>query len=188
MAPAVGMSDRGSGREFFPSRLVPLAGVIAHRGQDEVLAGLVGDSTLDDLGNGLESRTSTGLTAPGPADSAVAYVGLWGLSSVRTIHRVAERSASSGVWPRPWSYPTHAYLPVFVAPATPTHFAAILGSYPFDLAARQRLDDGRSSGESREDSWLKEQGVHGVVIFPIRRERSAGRSERQILTGELGIL
>lgn len=183
------MKTRNRGEEFLANRLVPLTEVLAQRSVAEVLDGLTGESATDDLGKeARDSRTSTGLTVPGPTDSALAYVALWALASLRLVHRVSAISGSTGMRPHDRVHPTGAHLPMFVDAVTPQHFAAVTASRALDEAGRRYLEVADAAGGSGEADWLLEMGVHGVVVFPIRKTGSTSAPERQILTGEVRIL
>jgi len=185
------MKTRNRGEEFLANRLAPLTEIVARRSVAEVVAGMTGQSVVDELGgNAADSRTSTGLSVPGPVDSALAYVALWGIAALRTVHRSDDRqpSASVGMRPRRGVHPTCAYLPMFVSAVPPQHFAAVAASRALDEVGRRALEAPDEFGGSGEANWLREQGVYAVVVFPIRKTGSASAPERQILTGEVSIL
>lgn len=183
------MKTRNRGEEFLAHRLVPLTRLVARRSATAVLAGLTGDAREDELGRGSpDSRTSTGLTVPGPVDLALAYAALWGLSALRVVHRKAGVSASVGIGARRGLHPTRAYLPVFVEPVTPAHLAAVGASRAFDEAGRRAAGLSDQASGSGEEAWLRQQGVHGLAVFPVLKTGSGNAPERQILSGELIIL
>jgi len=184
------MKTRNRGEEFLANRMVPLTKVMGHRSAAQVIAGLRGESLLDELStNPPDSRTATGLSIPGPTDSALAYVALWAIASLRTAHRAKDVSESAGMCPRHRVHPTVAFLPVFATPVTTRHFAAVAASRALDeVGSRGRPEIGENLGGSGEKNWLREQGVHAVARFPVRKTGSTSAPERQILTGELSIL
>src|SRR5690606_39049936 len=75
------MKTRNRGEDFVRNRLSLLAKSVSQRGEQQVLSGLLGTSIVDEVGkNGLDSRTPTGLAAPGVADNARAWCALWAIS------------------------------------------------------------------------------------------------------------
>lgn len=184
------MITRTAGKEFLANRLLPLTEIVGRRSVEGLVGGLTGDSVVDDLGrNAHDSRTSTGLAVPGPTDSALAYLALWAIASLRTVHRANDVSESAGMRPRHRVHPTVAFLPVFVRPVTPKHFAAVAASRALDeVGSRTRSEIGEDLGGSGEKSWLREQGVYATATFPVRKTGSTSAPERQILDGESSIL
>jgi CRISPR-associated protein Csb3 len=184
------MKTRNQGQEFILHRLWPLAEVVAARDDAAVLRGLTGGSVVDELGKDApESRTGTGLTTPGPVDSAVAWCALWGLHVAPTVHRLASVSQSAGVWPRVGVHPRAAVLPVFTVPVSSRRFGEILGSKQFDTAAFRATSDADDGARLLEveaaRSWLAGQGVRALVRFPILKTGSSSAPERQVLNGEV---
>ncbi len=186
------MKTRNRGEEFILNRLVPLAAAVAQRDVGQVVAGLRGDAILDETGQGDVSRTSTGLTTPGPTDSAVAWCALWGLHVMPTIARVRAVSQSAGMWPRRGVHPQVAMLPVFTAPVTVRRFAELCSDHHLDDLLRATaiaLPSPELSARAVEASdWLRHQGVRAVAHFPILKTGSASAPERQLLAGELTVL
>jgi CRISPR-associated protein Csb3 len=185
------MKTRNQGQEFIVHRLSPLADAVAARSSGAVLAGLTGQRVVDETGkNSPTSRTSTGLTTPGPVDSAMAWCALWGLHAAPTIHRKAGVSKSPGVWPRHRVHPSTAVLPVFTRPTTVLRFHHVLVSQPFDLAgARTAAREADTAANQIKvlaaRRWLRDQGVTAMVRFPVLKTGSTSAPERQLLTGEV---
>jgi CRISPR-associated protein Csb3 len=77
-------------------------------------------------------------------------------------------------------------------PVSVSRFSQILTSGAFDAAAWQEADDEAERSlqlAPRADrDWLKEQGVHAIVRFPILKVGSPSAPERQIATGTLEVL
>lgn len=187
------MKTRNQGQEFLLHRLAPLAQTLAQRTPQEIFDGLVGRSVVDETGmNASESRTATGLTTPGPVDSAVAWCALWGLAVAPPIPRKTAISRTPGVWPDERLHPTRAALPVFTHPVTVARFSQILLSEAFDTAGAALSggdsDAGLPISRGAAAAWLIEQGVRAVVVFPVRKTGSASAPERQILSGEVKVL
>ncbi len=188
------MKTRNRGEEFVGNRLAPLAALVARRDPETVWSGLIGASTKDELGKGLqESRTPTGLARPGPVDSALAWCALWGLSLLPTAHVSAaegrERgfSQSPGVWPRNRVHPSQACLPVFAEPMSPARLRSLLSTAAFDVAAFGDLR-GEHLDVPRAKAWLVRQGARALVRFPIFKGGSDSAPERYLQVGVLETL
>ena len=67
------MQPRNIGSEFVGTRLRKLADAVAARPAAQILSGLLGDSERDEAGgDAADSRTATGLAAPGPGKDELA--------------------------------------------------------------------------------------------------------------------
>lgn len=182
------MKTRNRGEEFIRDRLCHLAANVAARTLTRVSDGLTGLRSIDEAGKDApDSRSSTGLTTPGPTDNAIAWCALWGIAAAPTLPTSdwdpdsRGMSQTPGTWPRDRVHPTHFGVPVFTRPATVGRWSAVLVSRPFDLAMR-----GLASGlpDVEAQSWLREQGVRALACFPSRVVGSASAPERQLLTGQ----
>lgn len=187
------MKTRNQGQEFLVDRLVPIARALADRTPQQILDGLTGHSVVDEPGKGSpDSRTATGLTTPGPADAAIAWCALWGLSTAPPIPRRATISRTPGVWPGERLHPTTAGLPVFTEPVSATRFSQILLSAEFDTAAAPiGTRTGATQAPTSRDSaraWLLEQGVRAIVVFPVLKAGTSSAPERQLLAGKVEVL
>ena len=184
------MKTRNRGEEFVLNRLSPLAECVARRSAEEVWSGLSGRTVTDELGRGPSSRTSTGLTPPGPADSAVAWCALWGLSVLSIAHVSASEgrergmSQSPGTWPRNRVHPVLACLPAYTSPVSSARVRSVMSSARFDVAA---FGDVRQLGEDvlGARTWLSQQGVRALVKFRIHKGGSDSAPERWLLGGEV---
>lgn len=188
------MKTRNRGEEFLANRLVLLGKAVADRSVEDVAHGLTGGLNQDETArNSPDSRTATGLTTPGPVDSALAWCALWGLSSTVTIARnvgpaspnnAHGASSSSGIPSDGRTHPIRAALPVFTRPVTAGRWSDVLSSRPF----RDWTFESSVASPLRSEiagGWLHEQGVRAVVEFPIRKAGSASAPERQLLAGQL---
>ena len=91
------MKTRNRGEDFVANRLAVLCQKVAERTPEAVLAGLRGDDPVDEAGkNAVDSRTPTGLSAPGPTDNALAWCALWGISQLPTAHIAARGQGGGG--------------------------------------------------------------------------------------------
>src|SRR5690242_8281514 len=83
------MQPRNIGSEFFGNRLCKLADAIAARTAAQIISGLLGDSVRDEAGSdAADSHTATGLAGPEPADNALAWCALWGISQLPLAMRI----------------------------------------------------------------------------------------------------
>lgn len=186
------MKTRNRGEEFITHRLRPIARAVVGRSPEAVWSGLSGATLVDEAGGGPDSRSSTGLTPPGPADNAQVWCALWGLSVLPTVHTASERVASGhsqspGTFPRNRVHPVRASLPAFTEPTTVAHFRAICTSAHFDVLVNT-ASDVDPVARSQASAWLKEQGVRAVVAFPVNKVGSSSAPERQLLTGRIEVL
>lgn len=181
------MKTRNQGQEFLAHRLAPLATALANRDPERIVAGLTGESVVDETGkNAAESRTATGLTRPGPVDTALAWCALWGLHVAPTIQRPDGIGQSPGVWPRLGVHPRSAALPVYSKPISPRVFGDVMASRPFDIAC-DWINTGNAEVLAAR-GWLKDHGVRALLRLPILKIGSTSAPERQLLAGTLEVL
>lgn len=82
------MKTRNRGEEFVQHRLAPLAREVSSREPTEVLAGVLGEYSNDEIGqNKTDSRAPTGFTPPRATDNALAWFALWGIALFPIVHR-----------------------------------------------------------------------------------------------------
>jgi CRISPR-associated protein Csb3 len=182
------MQPRNQGSEFVGTRLRSLAAAVAARDTGQIVAGLRGDAVVDEIGHGKpDSRTATGLAGPGPADNALAWCALWGISQFPLAMRTNATAATSGHLGR--SRKEWFYVPVWNAQWQPARLRTILASAPLRTASAAGLDlrtgavtDAEASAARR---WLSAREVEGLVRFPIRRFGSDSAPERRAMRGEL---
>jgi CRISPR-associated protein Csb3 len=179
------MQPRNQGSEFVGTRLSPLARAVAARSDVQVLDGLTGAAPIDEVGHGkADSRTPTGLAAPGPTDNALAWCALWGFSQLSLALRVGQAAISSG----------------HVGPPSAGWFHTLtwnggwrMARLRSMLASRQarevaeshvpdRGDDRGVAGVVSDDTarrWLVARGVTAVLCFPVSRHGSDSAPERR---------
>ncbi len=184
------MKTRNRGEEFVGNRLALLSRAVAKRSVDQVASGLYGATVVDELGRGknpLSSRTPTGLRAPGPVDSALAWCALWGISQcpvrfqVNSVAKSAGFVGSRGVG--------HFYLPVFGGFTTmPRVRTVLISSY---LLSATTVPHGGSLTRTTADSadievsaeWLRSRSVRGFVIFEMAKSDNLSAPERWAKAG-----
>ena len=178
------MQPRNQGSEFVGNRLRKLAAAVAARDPAQILAGLRGDSTLDEIGGDKpDSRTATGLASPGPTDNALAWCALWGISQLPLAMRVNTTATTSGHLGR--SRNEWFYTPIWNGQWQPARLRSILASAPLRVIAATGLDLHIDAEIAAAHSWLSARGIEGLVRFPIRRFGSDNAPERRAMRGEL---
>ena len=179
------MQPRNQGSEFVGTRLSPLARAVAARSDDEILGGLTGAEPIDEVGHGkADSRTPTGLAAPGPTDNALAWCALWGISQLPLALRARQPAVTSGhvgrssvgwfhtlAWEGDWRM---ARLRSMVASRQAREVAE---------SHVLHRSEGRAVagvlGDEAARSWLAARGVSAVVCFPVSRHGSDSAPERR---------
>jgi CRISPR-associated protein Csb3 len=90
------MQPRNQGSEFVGNRLSKVAKKVAERDVQTVRDGLLGLQILDEAGTDKpDSRSATGMAEPGPADNAIVWCALWGISQTPLTLRTTERARTS---------------------------------------------------------------------------------------------
>ncbi len=173
------MKTRNRGEEFIQNRLSLLAQRVAERTVEEIESGLDGRTAIDEAGkNLLNSRTPTGLRAPGPTDNAVAWCALIGLG-LMPVRPVAPSTRS----PRPRSiaagvaqlklgldFITWFIVPIPTQPITLSRLRTVVRSEALAQFARGAIallhaDDGREMLGGHEGAeWLTDHGIGGVTV------------------------
>lgn len=179
------MQPRNQGSEIVGSRLRKLAQTVGQREQGLASAGLAGDSTIDEAGNGrADSRTPTGFASPGPTDNAVAWCALWGISQLPVVPRVNATAATAGHVGRVGN--EWFFLPVWHDYWRAARLRTILVAAQLKLVAAMGLaapwGTDLAGGFAGRD-WLASRGVVGVVRFPIARFGSDSAPERRAMQG-----
>lgn len=179
------MKTRNRGEDLVRNRLHPLAAHVSVRDLDGIEAGLRGTSVIDEAGNdAVDSRTATGLVAPGPTDNALAWCALWGISQFPVAQRMGRRSQTAGhAEPTRRSGPRRHgwfYLPMPSDPMPLPRFRTIVGSEQLAVAARSD-PEGLAADAAR--AWLVDRTVGAIVRFPIGEFGSASAPERRALLG-----
>ncbi|MGH3437220.1 MAG: hypothetical protein ACRDRN_12215 [Sciscionella sp.] len=179
------MQPRNQGSEFVGTRLSPLAHAVAARSDAQVLDGLTGATPVDEIGHDkADSRTPTGLAAPGPTDNALAWCALWGLSQFPLALRVRDTAITSGhvgsagkgcfhtlIWTGAWRM---------------ARLRSLLASRQSRQVAESQLPDQDDQpsvtgllGDEAARSWLTARGVTAVLCFPVSRYGSDSAPERR---------
>jgi len=188
------MQPRNQGSEIVGSRLRKLAAAVAAREPATIVAGLRGSAVRDEIGGDKpDSRTPTGLAAPGPTDNAIAWCALWGISQLPIAMRIsagkrlgtAVTTGHIGRTRREWFY-----LPVWHQAWRPARLRTVLASAQLRTAASSGLpltghDAPSQLAIEAARRWLTARGIAGVVRFPIERFGSDNAPERRAMRGEL---
>lgn len=190
------MKTRNRGEEFVQDRFSKLCAELAQWDRAEVLDGLLGRAVNDSLGkNKADSRTSTGLTPPGPTDMALTFVALLGISAFPLAHQISRLSVTPGAYPVRSLHPQVMVLPVPVGEMTMARLQSVLVSQEFAqvLAHHGESLNGTTAGKSAGDAvdleasyrWLQSRGVPGVAQFQVLKTGSSSAPERQVLQGRV---
>ncbi|AZA10488.1 aldehyde dehydrogenase [Corynebacterium gerontici] len=188
------MKTRNRGEEFISERYRPLCQEVQQWSIKQVLNGLMGMQVQDVIGKQkADSRSSTGLTRPGPADNALVFCALRGIAAFPLANRVEEINATPGAWPATVLHPKSMLLPVLTAPVTPARLRSVLVSSQLaDLhTAMMAADSNQKNGEplaleaDAARAWLAARMCRAVVRFPILKAGSDSAPERQVLEGEV---
>lgn len=176
------MQPRNQGSEFVGTRLCPLARAVAARTDPQVLDGLTGATPVDEVGRGkADSRTPTGLAAPGPTDNALAWCALWGISQFPLALRAHHMAITSGHIQRSdkaWFY-TLTWHGAWRMARLRSMLAcqqarSIAEAHVLDAGdPRAVLDIGTSP------AWLAARGVTALLCFPISKHGSDKAPERR---------
>jgi CRISPR-associated protein Csb3 len=180
------MQPRNNGAEFIGTRLSRLAEHVAARDTGQVLDGLLGNQTRDEVGkNAADSRTATGLDAPGPADNAIVWCALWGISQTFLAIKSGRKAVTSVCLRESQEY---VYLPVWAGRWHPARLRSILASSQLrDLATAALAgapDLAPAAGQGARQ-WLAACGVTAIMSFPINISGSDNAPERRAGTGRL---
>lgn len=174
------MKTRNRGEEFVGNRLSKLASTVSSLDKDSIDAGLTGRNISDPLGKDRpDSRTSTGLTPPGPVDDALAWCGLWGISGFILVPGTgSDISATAGAVPQQRLHPRSLVIPITEKPMSPAAWRALM--------ATRAIIDITSSDESSmatASDYLKARGVLGICTFPVYTTNNSNAPERMVLSG-----
>lgn len=184
------MKARNKGMDVVSHQALKLAKAVVDRDLTAVREGLSGVAIVDEVGkNSLDSRSSTGFQMPGPADNALAWCALWGMSAFPVAHQTPEAATSShGLSQTPCTFgrrrvhPERAGLPVFDGPISLRRYRSVVMSRALDveLFHRGRASDGEVV---RSSDWLLHQGVQWVLDFTIHLGGSSSAPERALRSG-----
>jgi len=181
------MQPRNRGSEFVGTRLRKLADTVARRDAAKVLAGLTGESADDELGgNSPDSRTATGLASPGPADNALAWCALWGISQFPLAMRINRTAQTSGHFSR--DRKEWFYVPMWQGAWRPARLRSVLASRELRAFAGTGLTEspGLSDLEvSKARAWLRARGVEGTVRFEILEFGTGHARDRRTMSGRM---
>jgi CRISPR-associated protein Csb3 len=178
------MQQRNQGAEFIGTKVRKLAEVVARRKPDAILSGLRGETTEDEWGkNGADSRTSTGLSSPGPTDNALAWCAIWGISQFPLTMRVNTTADTSGHLSKQRN--EWFYTPMWLGQWRPARLRTVVASESLRLAAAARTtpEEPIDPRVSTARAWLRDRGVAGVMRFPVGEFGTGNARERRALRG-----
>jgi CRISPR-associated protein Csb3 len=178
------MQPRNTGAEFIGTRLSKIAAAVASRSISDIRDGITGTSIRDEAGNdAADSRTATGLDAPGPADNALAWCALWGISQTALTLKAHEQSITS-ICLRIDKH-EHFCVPIWHGPWHPARLRTIIASRQLRTAAKALLSPGPEGEELTAPQWLAARGVTAIVTFPVSIYGSGNAPERRAGQGVL---
>jgi len=183
------MKTRNRGEEFIRNRLALLAGHVAARRVEAVLSGLIGASVMDEAAGAkaADSRSATGFARPGPADNAVAWCGLWGISQFPVAHQVNAQSGTAGTFVPPGrQIPAVVFVPVPTQPITLARFRTIVVSRHLATVGAPRPDAEQFDDVQLLSSqkWLRDRSIRALMQFAVHVTDNPSAPERYVLSGK----
>jgi CRISPR-associated protein Csb3 len=175
------MQPRNTGAEFVGTRLSKIAEKVAARTPGQILDGLLGHIVRDELSNSSESRSATGLDAPGPADNALVWCALWGISQIPLALKVLRPAVTSASISH--ARREHLAVPLWNTPWHPSRLRTVLASRQLRDTAAALIRDETLDESARQ--WLTARGVTAIVTFPVMIFGSDKAPERRAGTGHL---
>lgn len=186
------MQPRNQGSEFVGTLLRKLAESVANRSLSEVAAGLTGEVRTDEAArDSPDSRSAANWRPPGATDNALAWTAVWGLSCVPVapLIRRQTRTATHVPWSRDQVGDRgagHVAVPYWSGRWTVGRLRAVLASRALVNRALAVLGGGGSRTDVRRDEqWLRERGVAGLILLPVGTFGSTSSPERRVLSGRL---
>lgn len=184
------MQPRNQGSEFVGTRLRSLAAAVAGRSVEQVGAGLTGTQRWDEAGkDSADSRSAANLRPPGVTDNALAWVAMWGLASAPVVHQLGRQSRTATHLP--WGRDSglsdevragHIVVPLWKDGWTMARLRTVLSSRSLaEVGKLARTAEHVSAG--REQQWLREKGVTGVMVLPVHTYGSTSSPERRVMAG-----
>ena len=196
------MKTRNRGEDFVRNRLHLVGSDVAQRDPLSIRDGLAGAITRDIAGKvDPESRTATGMAAPGPTDAAPAWCALWGISQLPVVpYAVGPRprgtpSRSAGHLPRRQPHRGWFYLPMAVSPMAMPRLRSILLSGPLRDFVQVGVEDAMRDGDidrraanleltrQAHREWLADRGVAAVARFELIASSNPSAPELRALDG-----
>lgn len=171
------MKTRNRGEDFVGNRLRSLARIVSCRDVSVVRSGLEGSAIVDEAYKGKrssDSRTATGLARPSFTDSAVAWCGLWGISSFPVIPDLGRCSVTGGALPLGGFRPEVLVLPALVGGHSLARWRAILASEQLVKAFAE---------DRTAQVWLGRHGVRALTVHRVHYIGSSNAPERYLGEG-----
>lgn len=183
------MKTRNQGQEFVQDRFHLLCIELSDWSVKDVEESITGNRVVDSLSKGhLNSRTSTGLTPPGPADVALTFVALLGMIYFPLFHRTSLISLTPCAYPTDVLHPFRAVFPVPVIPLTPERLENVIISADWSHVVEALGPKERPEESKADATLLKRWGIPAAVVFPIRKSGSDNAPERNFEKGEVVLL
>ncbi len=207
------MKTRNKGADLVANRLSQLCKAVAARSTAAVVNGLTGESPRDEVGNdAVNSRTPSGLSAPGPTDNALAWCALWGVSQLPVAHNASpapgrssgRQSLTTGMLrglPRiNTNCRAYVYLPLFDGPVKLSRVRTVLLSASLARRAAlfvlQTVDSLRPGGlpksvvdlseeldREADTDWLRRKRCGAVLLSYLHASDNKSAPELHVTTG-----
>lgn len=178
------MKTRNRGEEFVGNRFAPLCDVVAARTSEAVLDGIVGRKCVDELDSKATSRTSTGFQRPGPTDSVLAWLALWGLTSFPVRPRLSSISQTAGAFPQDVLHTSLMVLPIVTRPTSLARWRGLI-AHAVIRRIGEDLVDGNQTIDMTVASPLRELGAVALGTARVLLQGSASAPERVVLDLEV---
>jgi CRISPR-associated protein Csb3 len=175
------MQPRNQGSEFVGTRLNKIAAAVADRAPEQIRDALLGTYTNDEAGNNKpDSRSATGLDAPGPVDNTLVWCALWGIAHVPLALAVTRPATTAASVKTGREY---IYVPFWRGRWHPARLRTIIASSHLREAATESVTQPPASNASHP--WLSARGVMAVITFPVGIFGSQNAPERRTATGHV---
>lgn len=206
------MKTRNRGEDFVANRLTSLRRAVAARTAEGVLRGLTGEVPVDETGSGTDSRTPTGLTAPRPTDSALAWCGLWGISLLPVTHdarpaggrtrALGQDSITTGMIrlkladPGPTGSRALVFLPLFARLTRLARIRTVAQSRALARYVAATVVEGATRGSvagsdndardlASDAAWLRSKGCRGLLVAYQLASDNPNAPELHVTAGEV---
>lgn len=160
------MVTRNKGQEFIQGRLRKLSSIVAGFSVDRIRRGITGEIVRDECGNNKpDSRTSTGLHAPGITDNARAWCALIGISAFPVSPSVGQMRDATAAMFQISRKGAFAVLPVFSGTWTLQRFRSVVRNAALINAGIKAAMSDEPSARRVNDDWLAQRDVVACVLF-----------------------
>lgn len=184
------MKTRNKGAEFVRDRFSIMCEELSTWSIDDVTKGISGLQVNDSIGkNAIDSRTSTGLTPPGPADVAFSFVALLGIVLFPPTRLANQISFTPAVHPHGTIHPSLAVLPCSANRLTLERYENILSSAEWETIVKAFAgDEVGSLLFAQSKAALTSLGIEAAAVFTIKKGGTSSAPERNLDIGSIRLL